>query len=47
MEKKTKREGKVRELKEESTSSAGPFPQGCEDDICVFVSFKLLFHHLW
>jgi hypothetical protein len=31
LEKKTKKEGGERNLKEEDESSAGPFPQGCED----------------
>jgi hypothetical protein len=47
LEKKTKREGKEEKLKEEAKSSIGPCPQGCEDQICILVSFKLLFHHLW
>jgi hypothetical protein len=47
LEKKTKREDKEKKLKKEAKSSAGPCPQGCEDQICILVSFKLLFHHLW
>jgi hypothetical protein len=46
LEKKTKREGKEKKLKEEAKISIGPCPQGCEDQICILVSFKLLFHHL-
>jgi hypothetical protein len=46
LEKKIKREEKYEKLKEEAKSSARPFPQGCEDQIYILVSFKLLFHHL-
>jgi hypothetical protein len=44
---KTKRERKEEKSKEEAKSRTGPCPQGCEDQICIFVSFKLWFHHLW
>jgi hypothetical protein len=47
LEKKTKREGKEEKLKKEGKSSVRPCLQGCEDKICILVSFKLLFHHLW
>jgi hypothetical protein len=47
LEEKTKMEGKEEKLKEEAKLSVGPCPQGCEAQICMLVSFKLLFHHLW
>jgi hypothetical protein len=47
LEKKTKMEGKEEKLKEEAKLSVGPFPQGSEDQVCILVSFKLLFHNLW
>jgi hypothetical protein len=47
LEKKPEREEKEEKLKEEAKSSFGPCPQSCEDQICIVVSFKLLFHYIW
>jgi hypothetical protein len=48
LEKKTKREGKERKVKEESNQASGLAHKVVKTiSASLYVSFKMLFHHLW